>query len=253
MRNIKRNFFTMALISLHLCSTAYAVPEKEFAYYSQYEQDKYLNEHVFKNKEHGVFVDIGAHDGITLSNTYFFEQSLGWTGICVEPIPQVFELLKSRRKAICIQGCICDKYKTVPFLQVKGAPEMLSGIVENYDPRHLQRIAREIEQSGGSSEIINVPCFNLNQLLLEHGIQHVDYLSLDTEGGELEILQSIDFSKLDIDVIDVENNYGSAAFRELLEPLGYEKIAHLGCTDEIYRKKREQLSEPVSVVHAIQK
>lgn len=53
-----------------------------------------MNERFFKNLKNGVFFDIGAHDGVSLSNTYFFEKELGWSGICLEPIPEVFERLK---------------------------------------------------------------------------------------------------------------------------------------------------------------
>lgn len=55
-------------------------------YKSQYSQDKFLNENFFKNKKNGVFIDIGAHDGITMSNSFFYEKQLGWDGLCVEQI-----------------------------------------------------------------------------------------------------------------------------------------------------------------------
>lgn len=209
---------------------------EELKFYSQYEQDKYLYENVFKDKRNGVFVDIGAHDGVSLSNTLFFEKFMGWTGICVEPIPEVFELLRTNRKCQCIQGCIFDKGGNVRFLKVNGYAEMLSGIHENYDPRHLERIRMEIMQSGGYAEIIFVKCYPLMQILLENEIFHIDYLSIDTEGGEWGILESIDFDKIDIDIIDVENNY-SLPYAEILEPHGYLKIASIGC-DEIYQKIR---------------
>ena len=206
-------------------------------FYSQYKQDQYVYENCFKDKKNGVFVDIGAHDGITLSNTYFFEQTMRWTGICVEPIPEVYNRLKDNRHCLCVQGCIFDNQESVPFLKISGWAEMLSGIVENYDPQHVKRIQREIELNGGQSEIIYVKCYNLTELLLDNRIQHVDYLSIDTEGGELGILQSIDFSRIDIDVIEVENNY-HGPFQAFLEPLGYRKICDLG-PDEIYRKIKD--------------
>jgi len=77
--------------------------EKE-EYYSQYQQDKYLNEIVFKNKEKGFFLDIGAHDGASLNNTYFFEKYRKWNGICIEPIPEVFAKLDENRNCIKIKN-----------------------------------------------------------------------------------------------------------------------------------------------------
>lgn len=62
-------------------------------FYSQAGQDKYLIENIYKNKEKGFFIDIGAHDGITYSNTYYLEKELGWSGICIEPNPKIYKQL----------------------------------------------------------------------------------------------------------------------------------------------------------------
>lgn len=200
-------------------------------FYSQYEQDRFLYQKFFKDVKNGVFVDIGAHDGISFSNSYFFEQTLDWTGICIEPIPEVYALLKKRRKAICIEGCICSKWNTVPFLRYKGDREMFSGII---DPSRFSYDQNDFHTKfGDTAEIITVKCFDLTQLLLEYGITHVNYLSLDTEGGELDILKSIDFNLIEIDVIGVENNISSSCFRDFLIPLGYKKVIGLG-VDEIF-------------------
>src|SRR3972149_7086762 len=74
-------------------------------YYSQYQQDKWLYENIFKNNTNGFFVDIGASDGIKFSNTYFFEKMLGWNGVCVEPLPDIYKRLIKNRNCICINGC----------------------------------------------------------------------------------------------------------------------------------------------------
>ena len=58
-----------------------------FQYYSQFKQDQFLNEVLFNNKKNGFFIDIGAHDGVTISNTLFFEKQNDWKGICIEPNP----------------------------------------------------------------------------------------------------------------------------------------------------------------------
>jgi FkbM family methyltransferase len=206
-------------------------------------QDKYLNEEVFKNKKGGVFVDIGAYDGVSLSNTYFFEKEMGWSGVCIEPNPKAFQKLKKARSSICVNGCISDSKEPARFLLLgkDGSEiEMLSGLLTKYDPRHLGRIKRESELGEDpKAEVITVPCFLLQDILKKQGISKVDYLSLDTEGGELEILKTIDFSAIDIDIIDVENNYGNPAFKTFLESKGFVLIKKLE-QDEIYKKKREE-------------
>lgn len=206
-------------------------------FHSQFDQDRYLYQKFFKEKRNGIFVDIGAHDGVTFSNTYFFEKTMGWTGICIEPIPEVFECLKNARDALCIQGCISSHQGTVPFLRIKGDSEMLSGILNNYDPEHLNRVQKELEAYGGSAEIITVLCYDLTTLLLSQGLSHIDYMSIDTEGGELEILKSLDFQSIEVEVIDVENNLGTDRFKDFLEPLGYKRVIKLG-VDEIYAREK---------------
>lgn len=223
------------LFCISLCLCARTFPSH---FYSQCGQDRFIYENFFQMKRGGVFVDIGAHDGISLSNTYFFEQQ-GWSGICIEPIPEIFNQLKNNRRCLCIQGCVGKEAEAIPFLRIFGDPpnlEMLSGIVENYDPKHLERIQKNISDLGGSSTLISVRSLDLTKLLIENGIFYVDYLSIDTEGGELDILKSIDFSQIEIDVISVENNYHINGFKEFLEPLGYVLVHQLE-QDEIYRIK----------------
>lgn len=209
-----------------------AIGKKADGYYSQYGQDKYLDEHYFRGKKDGVFVDIGAHNGVALSNTKYFEER-GWTGICIEPIPETFQELRRNRSAVCIQGCISDKPGKAQFLRIDGYSEMLSGLVDKYHPQHLDRVRQELSmpQYEGSAAVIDVDCFLLNDLLEQHALYHIDYLSLDTEGGELDILKAIDFSTFVIDVIDVENNYQDQELVDFLVSKGYRLIAHIGCDD----------------------
>lgn len=207
-------------------------------FHGQYEQDKYLNK-LFKGKTNGTFVDIGAHDGLTFSNSYFFEKEKNWKGVCVEPIPEVFAKLDSVRNCIKVNGCISNKVGTETFLRVKGAvvdTEMLSGLVEDYDQRHLERIDREIKEYGGSKEEIEVTCYDINQVLKDNGINKVDFFTIDTEGNELKILQTINFNEFDFDIFLVENNYQTDEMNQFMTSNGFKRIKKIG-HDEVYRKK----------------
>lgn len=203
-------------------------------YYSQAGQDQFVNETFFKDKRHGIFIDIGAHDGMLINNTYFFERNLGWRGICIEPIPEIFEQLVKNRICTCIKGCISDFTGTAPFLRLKGL-DMYSGIIDKFDPQHMDRITREMEVYNDTATVIQVKTFLLNELLEKYNLYHVDLLSIDTEGGELDILKSIDFERFDIDVITVENNYEALDFREFMESKGYQFVVRLN-PDDIYKK-----------------
>jgi FkbM family methyltransferase len=203
---------------------------------SQYGQDWFVVERL-GGKRAGVFVEVGAFDGVTFSNTWTLEQKLDWTGIAVEPSPTAFALLERNRSCVVVNGCIAATPGTALFLEIEGPAAMLSGVVSHYDPRHMARIERELTADGGIRREIEVPCFPLDGLAAAHGVTHIDYLSIDTEGGELAILQSIDFSRLDVNLISVENNYGDSRLRSLLDRAGFRLVARLAC-DEIYQHRR---------------
>lgn len=202
-------------------------------YYSQYEQDKFLNEVLFKNKKNGVFVDIGANDGVTISNSYFFEKTLGWTGVCFEPLTEAFNKLKKNRSSININGCASDKNHLDTFYNVHGYGEMLSGLKSQYDERHLERIKKTIEEYGGYTNETEVQCFDVNDVLKKNGVKKVDFISVDTEGGELKILHAIDYELLKIKVVVVENNYSEPDIFNFMKSKGYFRVAYLS-TDEVY-------------------
>lgn len=227
-------------------------------YYSQCGQDKIIHEKLFWDYKSGVFVDIGAHNGITFNNTYFFEKELGWTGICVEPIPEVFTKLSANRKCHCLQGCISDRAGREKFFRVSSPVahvEMLSGLAKKYHPTQLERLSCELSLNGGLIQPIEVPCYVLNDVLKKNKINHVNLLSIDTEGGEFDILSSIDFSQYQIDVITVEDNYSDSRFVPFLEEKGYQLLQ---CVEQdllfVHKqfKPRSKSSKPrVSIITSV--
>jgi len=201
-------------------------------YYSQDGQDKFIVE-LLKHKRNGIFLDIGAYDGVEYSNTYYLEKELGWNGICVEPDPKVFEKLRTSRKCTCLNVCVTKEKNNYRFLSVSGYAVMLSGVVEFFDKRHVERIDKAIEEYGGTKELITIPGLPIKDILSEHQINYIDYCNIDVEGGEISVLNSIDFSKVKIGLFTIENNYGSKELRNYLRRLGYKLIAKLGA-DDVY-------------------
>lgn len=232
-----KKFNLFIFIATILISSAYGFcnySQPFFPYYSQIGQDKFLNESIFKNKKNGVFVDIGAHDGISYSNSFYFEKELNWQGICVEPNPFVYELLAVNRKCETVNACIYDKNGFVNFLLVNGPSEMLSGIYEEYDLRHLKRIDHEVKELGGSLEIKKIQSYTLNSLLAKHKLTNIDFLSIDTEGSEWTILKDLDFDRFLIKIICLENNYEDKKLHNLLINKGF-KLIHRISTDYFYQ------------------
>lgn len=160
---------------------------KEIKIYSQSGQDAFVIDY-FNNKKNGIFVDIGANNGISFSNTYYLEKDLQWTGICIEPIPKSFQLLVRNRKCITINAAVADKEGIEKFT----VANMLSGLSKEYDPRHIKRI----ENTCQKIEEIDMHCILLNNILQKYNLYYIDYLSIDTEGNEFKIIKTIDFNKL---------------------------------------------------------
>ena len=132
----------------------------------------------FPEEKNGVFVEIGAHNGITFSNTYFFEKELGWTGICVEPIPEVFAQLKQNRTCKCIQGCIANSAKDALLFRAASnaiPTEMLSGLVRTYEPTQFQTLTAQVNQTQGQIQILTVNCFKLNDRGGNFGISVISF------------------------------------------------------------------------------
>jgi len=177
-------------------------------YHSQFGQDKFLEETIFKGYKNGVYMDIGAHDGITHNNTLYFEQRNGWTGINIEPIKEVYDkLVANRPRANNINCAVCNCDGTTEFLCCSGYTEMLSGIKQTYDSRHATRLESENKRLNGKTVTITVLTKRIETILNESGVNHINYLSIDVEGAEFEVIKSINFSTVFIDIIGFENNY----------------------------------------------
>lgn len=183
----------------------------------------------------GTFVDIGANDGVTINNTFYFEKELGWNGLAIEPIPVAYENLKANRSCHTLNACISDREGTAEFLEVEGRAQMLSGLVTKYDKQHLRRINRTIQRLGGSVKKTEVECIRIGTALSRFNIDRIDFLSLDTEGGELDILKDIDFNAIPVHAISVENNYFTFTIRDYLNKFGFKHMGTIG-VDEIYLK-----------------
>ena len=169
-------------------------------YYSQIGQDKFLYKKVFKKFEKGTFLDLGAFDGKSLSNTYFFEKNLSWKGWCFEPIPKYYSLLKKNRNSKCFNIGISDKDEKTKFLFIESSP-MLSGVVNSFKKEDFKELRKKYKTS-----IINIKTKKISKFFKENNIKNINYISLDIEGNEEKILNDINFCEVKIDIISVEDN-----------------------------------------------
>ena len=181
-------------------------------------QDLYVT-YKLGDKTDGYFVEFGATDGVFLSNTYYLEKHLHWQGVLAEPFPGWRDALRSNRTANIDYRCVWQESgRQLEFLAAHRFPELSS--LKSFAGDDLHAEARLID-----AETLAVETVSLNDLLAEHGAPGViDYLSVDTEGSEFDILDAFDFEKYKIRVITVEHNFKTdarEAIRRLLESKGY--------------------------------
>ena len=163
---------------------------------SQVGQSTFVDK-LLSGRRNGFFVECGAADGETYSNSLFFELERNWTGLLIEANEGYHRaLLDVNRRAYVLQSCLSTERRPANVrMQPAG---VLGGIVDNIHPSHLAFIGNNRKPK------VSVNCFPLNTIMAALGISHVDYLSLDVEGPELEILRTVDWTRLRIDVITVE-------------------------------------------------
>lgn len=157
------------------------------SYKHNFENDKFFNEKIFKNKKNGYFVEIGACDGIKESQCYFFENNLQWEGICVEPQKSYHENLSKNRRTVCFDA-ISDVNNTVIFSEIPNN-KMCSGIREKLDDLEEKRNFK-IKQFRTQDVNYKVQSRTLKNLLDVYKSPNIiDWVAIDAEGCELCILK----------------------------------------------------------------
>ena len=183
---------------------------------SQYYQD-ILVLYMLDFKQKGYFVEFGADDGISLSNTYLLEKEFCWNGILAEPSKGSHNTLVQNRDVNIDFDCVWhSSNEMVEFWELKIGS--LSGISTGF--KNMGRRLKKRKE-------YTVNTVSLNDLLERYSAPHeIDYLSIDTEGTELEILETFDFSKHSFSVITVEHNFSADrnGQYDLLSKNGYKRI-----------------------------
>jgi FkbM family methyltransferase len=183
-------------------------------------QDKWVVETVLPRKRNGFFVELGGFDGVTLSNTLLLEKRYGWSGICIEPDPSAFRHLLANRQCTCVNTAIGAHSGTIEFV-----PDGVLGRV----------------QVGGGGETppsqtnpsIRVPVRPLAAVLSEHRAPTtIDYLSLDVEGYEEEVLLGFPFQQYRFLCMTVERP--TPALQTHLRANGYVPVISVPMLDTFF-------------------
>ena len=180
----------------------------------------------------GFFIEAGAFNGQDISNTLLLEMQYNWTGILIEPNPDLYqEMLTKQRKSYCLETCLSTE-KEVQKVDF-DATGAYGGIMNGEDLKPGSRADEAIKQRKESNpdfvptygafvrRTIQMQCLPLTSIIEALGNPVIDYFSLDIEGAEFPVLKTIDFDKVDIRVISIEVTKLDSIFDGRLTQLKY--------------------------------
>jgi len=189
--------------------------------HSQIFQDQFVL-YALGEKRNGFFCDFGAANGVQLSNSYMLETHYGWTGICAEPARGWHEALRRNRPSTSIEtDCVWTVTgERLVFNEVRSTALSTIAAFSTADGHARKRTGRR-------SNTYEVSTISLNDMLDKYNAPpDFDYLSVDTEGSELTILEQVDFSRHCPKLITVEHNFTSnrEGIYRLLTAKGYRRV-----------------------------
>jgi FkbM family methyltransferase len=194
-------------------------------FFAQYGEDRVLWQ-LYNGKKNGVCVEVGGFDGETFSNTLVFEEC-GWRTIIVEPMPHYAKKIQTRRPSATVFSCAAGASSGEAVLLVAHGAETLSTTTR--DPVHLERI----EKLGASTEEFRVEVRTLNHMLEEANVVKINFITIDVEGGEADVLKGFDFSRWlpEICIIEIGDAQKRDGLHKTLKTHGYRYFLTTGDND----------------------
>lgn len=157
-----------------------------YTYYGQMQEDKHIHVKYFASLRNGVFLEMGALNGVKFSNTKFFEDTLNWSGVLIEPNPDAFaELSVNRPRSKCYKFAVSKTEGELEFYK----HDAVGSVKENTTDEFFNNWHKD-----KNIEVVKVPSMRLDKILHNAGVTFIDFWSLDVEGSEYEALETMDWS-----------------------------------------------------------
>jgi len=191
---------------------------------SQYREDRILAR-IFAGILKGTCVEVGAHNGVDLSNTYYFEQ-LGWRCILVEPNPVMWTVIRDARRAVLFE-CAASGRESRAILHV-GVGDG-NDVYSTLDASSVERI----KQQGAQVSDVPVRTRRLDDMLEECRVEHLEFVSIDVEGHELDVLEGFDLNrwKPQLVILEDNSNLRDSSVVGFMVARGYTRFFRTGCND----------------------
>jgi FkbM family methyltransferase len=211
--------------------------------YADYETDLEIQKY-FDPGYSGVCIDIGAGFGTERSNTYYFEKKY-WRCLCIEPNPGLYNHMRMYRRLALNIACSNYDKKGVAF-QIydinDGNQEAISSLVVD------KRLVESHKGMINKVEEIKVEVKKLDTVLSRINLEKIDFVSIDTEGTELEVLMGFDINRWKPSLFIIENNFEESKFLDYLRDFGYKFSQRIGVNDfftrgEEMKRQEEQKSD----------
>lgn len=209
-------------------------------YFAQFGEDRFLDA-IFDHRSRGNCVEVGANDGITDSMTYHFEL-MGWNCLLVEPIPDLARKISEKRNCIVKNYAASSEEGEASFFIAEEALGM-SGL-------ELTRKQRQaITRAGGTLKEIMVRKKTLDGILEESNFSEIDFISIDVEGHELEVLKGFSLEKFNPRIVLLEDNSNQTdpTVENHMKSKGYIIFKRTGVNDWYARKNDKELIVPEQV------
>ena len=199
-------------------------------YFSAAGQDMLLASHIFPQQRGGTFVDIGCGDGATASNSLYLEVFRQWSGLLVDAREAAVLAAKDCRRSTVVQAVIGAAGQEGEFVSASSSAGHAYGLAETLDKDWLASLCSQTDYSE-TREMVTTR--SINDVLSEHQIGAIDFLAVNLAGGEVALVNDLDFAKYQIRAASIENARGDDALSQAMESKGYALVDYFG-TAEVF-------------------
>ena len=233
MKKVLRKFFPNSILHFYR------------KYLKKFHGNELLDKKMLKyiNYKNGFYIEMGAHDGLINSNTYYFEKKLNWKGILVEPSNYFYDLKNNRSKKNTFYKTLCIpfNFKKKISLEEVGPYSMARELISDKFLKRQKLKIKSIKNNYSKKKLSFPALKTLNELLKKSKAPKlIDFFSLDVEGSELSVLKGVNFNQFNfkyllIEITDVDKGKYVKKISTFLKKKNYILRANFTSYDYLFK------------------